>query len=93
MKFLYTCLEDIDLEKFDSSEEENDYLHEVDKTISSSDGTIMVPSSLDQLTRPQRKKLLMFLDILLIYAGIRRRFVTSLGKLGQIAEGGSEAGL
>ena len=69
MKFLYTCLEDIDLEKFDSSEEENDYLHEVDKTISSSDGTIMVPSSLDQLTRPQRKKLLMLVYMYLTYIG------------------------
>ena len=59
MKFLYACLEDIELEKFDSSEEENVSHHEVDKMILSSDGTITVPSSLDQLTRPQRKKLLM----------------------------------
>ena len=59
MKFLYACLEDIELEKMSPQEEPNVSHHEDDTMILSSDGTLMVPNSLEQLTHSQRKKLLM----------------------------------
>jgi hypothetical protein len=66
MKFLYACLEDIELEKMGPPEEQNVSSQEDDAIISSSDNTLMVPNSLDQLTHSQRKKLLMLVYI--IYA-------------------------